>query len=218
MLKLRHFTGGWSSKGDTYQSLATTCTSRFHGYFENSGYIFLLFCGVPGTDIMSGTVTLSPCIKPLQWCWGWSVNTHLTFRLKCCQTLKKSGSELQKHLGWFKWESEPCFWVLGLYAIGVGWTVPGPLRLTVPCKRLPRWRSPNCPVWKDQCGTLHLQLPTCTFLQPSAGCVVECRPATSWLGTQLGRGWGTHLGFRIQGSTTDSICCPVQTWLSKTNQ
>lgn len=62
VLKLRHFTGGWSSKGDTSHFLATICTPRFHGRFGKSGYMSLLVGGVPATEIISGAVSLSPCM------------------------------------------------------------------------------------------------------------------------------------------------------------
>lgn len=54
---------------------------------------------------------------------------------KCCQTLKNPRSELQRHLGWFKWEPEAALWMLGLYATWVGWTVPAALRLPARSRR-----------------------------------------------------------------------------------
>lgn len=59
VLKLRHFTGGWSSKGDTSHFLATISTPRSHGHFEDGGYISLVVHGVPATEIISGAFALN---------------------------------------------------------------------------------------------------------------------------------------------------------------
>lgn len=144
---------------------------------------------------------LPPYVKHLQWCWGHSVNTSdFSLWLKCCQTLRRPGSELQRHLGWFKAESGACLWVLGLNTILVGWRAWGHLRLTVPTGA-PWWRSPNCPACKDQCSTLHLHL-------PQRNVHGECCPATYWL-SSWDVPWGLtwNLGFKGAPWTASAAQC-----------
>lgn len=202
LLKWRHFPGGWSSEGDTCHFLTTLCSLRFHKRFENGRSVSLLVCTVPSTQIISGAVILFLCIMRLWWCWGCLVNKHLTFTSAVVmleyQALKETGSEMWRYLEWFKWELGACLWMLS--ALYVGWTVPDPLRLTMPCKELSGSGSQIAQFGKT---TVH-----CSLAYPLVSSLKQCRVHgdccvfTFCLSMQP--------GLKIHESTTDSMRCPVR--------
>lgn len=136
--------------------------------------------------------------------------------LKCCQTLKKPGSELQGHLGWFKWESGACLWVLGLSALWVGqfqvlWvllcpargpTVEGPQTAQLGKTSVARCIS-ACP-----------PAPSFNPVQGAWASVVQppLDPACSW---DVAR--GLRWGLWFKGAPQTHICWPVKMQLNKTN-
>lgn len=101
-------------------------------------------------------------------------------------------------IGWFKWELGACLWMLS--ALCVGWTVPDPLRLTMPCKELSGSGSQIAQFGKT---TVH-----CSLAYPLVSSLKQCRVHrdccvfTFCLSMQP--------GLKIHESTTDSMRCPVR--------